>query len=155
MKHFAFLILALMPAAAAACLDPDGPAAPIAAQGIALHEPMRVLVEAGGAARLPCAETGAPVEAHVSLGPAAEFDLSGMGPHILAVRGYSDCPVRLVVFSAAGSWVVGRDPREAVAAGYGQELYLWSPGDGRLRVWLGTTTPERCPGEIELETYDH
>lgn len=160
-RMFAAAIALLLPGASFACLVPQGQSGPIPAVGIDLHVPMRVLVSAGGEHVLPCegstaAESGVTEDRiHLTRGPTASFDLSGMAPHILAVRAFSDCPIRLIVAASSGSWHFGRDPRQPAAEGHGQELYVWAPGDGVLRVWVGTVSPDTCPGEVELETYDH
>ena len=159
LRSLAIALSVVLPSTVSACLTPSINTAPVEAVGIELHRPMRLLVAAGGDATLPCAGSPAASDTdelvHLSPEPAAIFDLSGMAPHILAVRAFSDCPVRLIVHTATGNWVFGRAPRTEPATGHGQELYIWSPGDGVLRVWVATEEPEQCPGEVELETYDH
>lgn len=147
-----------LPAMAQACLSPESETGPIPAVGRDLLRPARYLVAAGGEVALPCADTSMFLppgfEAHVSPGPDALFDLRGMAGHILAVRAFARCPVRLIVNTGRGMWITGRETRVPVEAGRGEELYVWGHGDGYLRVWLGTDGAEGCPAEIELETYD-
>lgn len=162
MKPFV-LCLALavlsLPAAARACLIGVLPEDPHRATGAELLTPRRYAVEAGGEVALPCAAGALPerggIEGYSSETPAASFVLTGMAPHILGVRGFGECPLRLIVRSALGYWVLGRDPTPAPPDGYGEELYLWMPGDGLMHVWLATEEAAGCAAEIELETYDH
>ena len=84
---FCLLAIILIPNVSQACLLARGASAPIPAVGIDLHQPIRVLVSAGGDAIVPCegsiAAQEAAAEIHVSPGPTAEFDLTGMDPEDL------------------------------------------------------------------------
>lgn len=150
----------LAPGWASACLAPGDEGGALSATGRELYVPVRLLVSAGGETRLPCVDTAPPGAAEVETwftgpDPTAAFELQAMGPHFIAVRGFSECPVRMFVQSATGQWTVGRAPQVPVETGYGQEVIVWAPGDGLLRVWLGTETGASCPAEIEIESYDH
>lgn len=141
-----------------ACLSPQGETGPIPVAGTELLTPNRYLVAAGGEVELPCPD--APFEmprgfsARVSAGPDAVFDLGGMEGRILAVRAFATCPVRLIVNTGLGVWITGEPLAAGAPDSHAEELYLWGPGNGALRVWLGTEEGTGCPAEIELETYD-
>lgn len=157
-RQFAIGLSCLLPGAAMACLLPQSETGPIPVSGADLLAPNRYLVAAGGDVSLPCEDP--PVEmprglqAHVSPGPDAVFELDGMAGHILAVRAFAGCSVRLIVNTGQGAWVMGEALPDPAGSDHGEELYLWGTGDGLLRVWLGAEDREGCPAEVELETYD-
>jgi len=154
MKTLTTLIALCAGPALASCPDPSLSADEYTATGAGLIAPQTWPVQAMGEADIPCDDW---VKSGVILGettgllpiaPTAQFQLSGLGPHILMVMAQAECGAVVAARTGDGVWYVGETANER------EEITLWGASDGVLQVWVGSKGEESCDGTLTLETFD-
>jgi len=88
------------------------------------------------------------VTGRLPIAPTAQFQLSGMGPHILMVMAQASCGAVLAARGGNGVWYFGETSNAR------EEIVLWGAGDGVLQVWVGSQTEQSCEATLTLETFD-